>query len=221
MYQHPFPYEIIYSNRKTLAIQITSDSRVRVRAPRQMSRAEIESFLTEKESWVLKHLRNMTQTGTSASDPASAPLSDSERRRYIHMAREIFTRQVCFYADRMNVSYGRISIREQKTRWGSCSSAGNLNFNWRLIFAPPAVLDYVVVHELAHRKEMNHSAAFYAIVEQVLPDYRSSQKWLRENGHQLWLRKYVLFSDFSGLFRIFHLFSLSSACPNTPSSLNV
>ena len=89
----------------------------------------------------------------------------------------------------MNVSYGRISIREQKTRWGSCSSAGNLNFNWRLIFAPPAVLDYVVVHELAHRKEMNHSAAFYAIVEQVLPDYRSSQKWLRENGHQLWLRK--------------------------------
>lgn len=189
MYQHPFPYEIIYSNRKTLAIQITSDSRVRIRAPRQMSRAEIESFLTEKESWVLKHLRNMTQTGTSASDPASAPLSDSERRRYIHMAREIFTRQVCFYANRMNVSYGRISIREQKTRWGSCSSAGNLNFNWRLIFAPPAVLDYVVVHELAHRKEMNHSAAFYAIVEQVLPDYRSSQKWLRENGHQLWLRK--------------------------------
>ena len=105
------------------------------------------------------------------------------------MASEIFTRQVCFYADRMNVSYGRISIREQKTRWGSCSNAGNLNFNWRLIFAPPAVLDYVVVHELAHRKEMNHSAAFYAIVEQVLPDYRSSQKWLRENGHQLWLRK--------------------------------
>ena len=111
MYQHPFSYEIIYSNRKTLAIQITSDSRVRVRAPRQMSRAEIESFLTEKESWVLKHLRNMPQTDTSASDPASAPLSDSERRRYIHMAREIFTRQVCFYADRMNVSYGRISIR--------------------------------------------------------------------------------------------------------------
>ena len=187
MYQHPFPYEIIYSNRKTLAIQITSDSRVRVRAPRQMSRAEIESFLTEKESWVLKHLRNMTQTGTS--DPASSPLSDSDLLLYIHMAPEIFTRQVCFYANRMNVSYGRISIREQKTRWGSCSSAGNLNFNWRLIFAPPAVLDYVVVHELAHRKEMNHSAAFYAIVEQVLPDYRSSQKLLRENGHQLWLRK--------------------------------
>ena len=186
MYQHPFPYEIIYSNRKTLAIQITSDSRVRVRAPRQMSRAEIESFLTEKESWVLKHLRNMTQTGTSASDPASAPLSDSERRRYIHMAREIFTRQVCFYADRMNVSYGRISIREQKTRWGSCSSKGNLNFNWRLIFAPEEVVDYIVVHELAHRKEMNHSRAFYNVVASVLPDYKVQEKWLKENGEKLW-----------------------------------
>ena len=182
MYQHPFPYEIIYSNRKTLAIQITSDSRVRVRAPRQMSRAEIESFLTEKESWVLKHLRNMPQTDTSASDPASAPLSDSEHRRYIHMAREIFTRQVCFYADRMNVSYGRISIREQKTRWGSCSSEGNLNFHWKLVLMPPEVLDYVVVHELAHRKEMNHSRKFWAEVKNVLPDYEKRRKWLKEFG---------------------------------------
>ena len=75
------------------------------------------------------------------------------------------------------VSYGRISIREQKTRWGSCSSKGNLNFNWRLILAPEEVLDYVVVHELAHRREMNHSKAFYAIVESVLPDIE-----LRGNG---------------------------------------
>ncbi len=189
MYQHPFPYEIIYSNRKTLAIQITADNHVRVRAPRRMPRAEIESFLTEKEQWVLTHLHDTPPPSANASsDPAYAPLTDSERRRYIRLAREIFTRQVRYYADQMHVTYGRISIREQKTRWGSCSSTGNLNFNWRLIFAPPAVLDYVVVHELAHRKEMNHSAAFYAIVEQVLPDYRTSQKWLRENGHLLWKR---------------------------------
>ena len=85
----------------------------------------------------------------------------------------------------MGVTYGRISIREQKTRWGSCSSKGNLNFNWRLIFAPPEVLDYVVVHELAHRKEMNHSKAFYAIVESIMPDYRKWKKWLKENGGTL------------------------------------
>jgi predicted metal-dependent hydrolase len=85
----------------------------------------------------------------------------------------------------MGVTYGRISIREQKTRWGSCSSAGNLNYNWRLIFAPEEIVDYIVVHELAHRLEMNHSKAFYYIVESVLPDYRKAQKWLRENGGSL------------------------------------
>ena len=86
----------------------------------------------------------------------------------------------------MGVTYGRISIREQKTRWGSCSNKGNLNFNWRLILAPEEVLDYVVVHELAHRREMNHSKAFYAVVESMLPDYRRAQKWLRDNGQSLW-----------------------------------
>lgn len=86
----------------------------------------------------------------------------------------------------MGVTYGRISIREQKTRWGSCSSKGNLNFNWRLIFAPEEVVDYIVVHELAHRKEMNHSRAFYDVVASVLPDYKVQEKWLKENGEKLW-----------------------------------
>ena len=104
----------------------------------------------------------------------------------MELAREIFTRKAAYYASVMKVTYGRISIREQKTRWGSCSSKGNLNFNWRLIFAPEEVLDYIVVHELAHRREMNHSQAFYDIVESVLPEYKKEQKWLREHGESLW-----------------------------------
>lgn len=119
----------------------------------------------------------------SSESPA---LTAAERARYIEIARDIFTRKAEYYARIMDVTYGRISIREQKTRWGSCSSQGNLNFNWRLILAPEDVLDYVVVHELAHRKEMNHSKAFYAIVESVLPDYHTSRKWLRDNGDRLW-----------------------------------
>ena len=113
-------------------------------------------------------------------------LSVQERNRYIKIARDIFTQKTAYYASILNVTYGRITIREQKTRWGSCSSEGNLNFNWRLIFAPEEVLDYIVVHELAHRREMNHSQAFYAIVKSILPDYKKSQKWLRDNGRSLW-----------------------------------
>ena len=185
--KHPFDYEVLYSDRKTTAIQITPEGTVRVRAPRRCPKSFIDAFLYEKEDWILKHLSQIQKRTSDRVSPY--PLTQKERTHYIQMARDIFTVKTAYYAKRMHVTYHRISIREQKTRWGSCSSAGNLNFNWRLIFAPPAVLDYVVVHELAHRKEMNHSAAFYAIVEQVLPDYRSSQKWLRENGHQLWLRK--------------------------------
>ena len=80
------------------------------------------------------------------------------------------------------MDYGRIAIKAAKTRWGSCSAQGNLNFHWKLILMPPAILDYVVVHELAHRIEMNHSPRFWTQVERILPDYRERRRWLKENG---------------------------------------
>ena len=173
-----FEYEIIYSRRKTVAIQVTSEGKVVVRAPYRCPRSFIESFVRGKEDWVLKHLEQAQANLEKRRASARPPLSAEERTRYIKIARDIFTRRTEYY--------GRISIREQKTRWGSCSSKGNLNFNWRLILAPEEVLDYVVVHELAHRREMNHSKAFYAIVESVLPDYRKAQKRLKDNGQSLW-----------------------------------
>ena len=181
-----FDYEIIYSSRKTLALQITPEGRVIVRAPRRCSRSYIDSFVREKAQWVERHLKKLREQTEMRDNPAHPPLSDKDRARYIAIARDIFTRKTEYYARIMGISYGRIAIREQKTRWGSCSSKGNLNFNWRLILAPEEVLDYVVVHELAHRREMNHSRAFYAVVESVLPDYRRARKWLKENGHTLW-----------------------------------
>ena len=98
---------------------------------------------------------------------------------------KIFPERVEHYARLMGISYGRITIREQKTRWGSCSGKGNLNFNWKLTLMPMEILDYVVVHELAHRKEMNHSRKFWKIVEQVLPDYQERRKRLRELADSL------------------------------------
>jgi predicted metal-dependent hydrolase len=94
---------------------------------------------------------------------------------------------VQYFAPLVGVDYRRITIRSQKTRWGSCSSSGNLNFNCLLLLAPPEVLDYVVVHELCHRKEMNHAPRFWAEVGRVLPDYKKRNKWLKENGSRLML----------------------------------
>ncbi len=100
-------------------------------------------------------------------------------------ARQIFNRKAACYSRIMGVTYNRITVKEQKTRWGSCSSKHNLNFNWRLLLAPDEIQDYVIVHELAHLKEMNHSKNFYAVIESVLPDYKSRQLWLRKNGYLL------------------------------------
>lgn len=105
---------------------------------------------------------------------------DPCRRQNRELARRKITGRVEYFAPLVGVDYNRIFIKEQKTRWGSCSSLGNLNFNWKLILLDELLLDYVVVHELAHRKQMNHSPAFWAEVERVLPDYRERRKRLRE-----------------------------------------
>ncbi|WP_167956433.1 M48 family metallopeptidase [Anaerosporobacter faecicola] len=101
---------------------------------------------------------------------------------YKKNAKSIIPFRVEQVAKVMQLTYGRITIRSQKSRWGSCSSEGNLNFNWHLIMMPPAILDYVIIHELAHRVEMNHSKQFWAIVEQACPDYKQRRLWLKEHG---------------------------------------
>ena len=112
-------------------------------------------------------------------------LTDEQLQVLARQARQTIPERVAHFAPLVGVTYGRITIRSQHTLWGSCSSKGNLNFNCLLMLTPPEVLDYVVVHELCHRKEMNHSARFWAEVEHVLPDYEIQRKWLRENGTAL------------------------------------
>ena len=108
--------------------------------------------------------------------------TERQEKMFREQARLVCTRQAAYYSKIMGVTFGRIAIKNTKTRWGSCSSLGNLNFHWKLVLMPPAILDYVVVHELAHRKEMNHSPCFWAEVEKVLPDYRERRKWLKDHG---------------------------------------
>lgn len=140
-----------------------------------MSRVKAEQFIEERRDWILKN-----QKALKEKQDQKMVITQEMRKAGVEKAMEIFPKRVEYYARLMGISYGRITIREQKTRWGSCSGRGNLNFNWKLTLMPPEILDYVVVHELAHRKEMNHSKDFWKIVEQVLPDYQKRRKRLKE-----------------------------------------
>ena len=173
-------YELIRSNRKSLAMQVKADGSVIVRAPLRIAERRIEIFVADHWEWVEKQKQRISRQRENARR-----ITGEERQEGFQKAKEIIPRRTAYFAARMGVSYGRITIREQKTRWGSCSSKKNLNFNWKLLLAPPEVLDYVVVHELCHLKQMNHSRAFWAEVAAILPDYKERKKWLREHGADL------------------------------------
>jgi len=177
---------LIRSNRKTISLEITPSGQVLVRAPRHMSEVEIRKFIEKKSSWLVKHLQKQQEAMTLLQ--AEGRFTEEEIEKLPKLAKQIIPKKVAYYARLMGVTYGRISIRNQKTRWGSCSREGNLNFNCLLMMAPPEVLDYVVVHELSHRLEMNHSSKFWVQVEKMLPDYRKPRKWLKEHGSRLMLR---------------------------------
>ena len=178
--------KVIRSGRRTVAIEINQDLQVIVRAPMGMRQAEIQAFVESRTDWITTHLEKMRSRKQSAEGQREHPaMSAEELQELADQARRVIPERVAYYARIVGVTYGRITIRNQKTRWGSCSSKGNLNFNCRLMKAPASVLDYVIVHELCHRLEMNHSPRFWALVEQVMPDYRVHRKWLREHGSSL------------------------------------
>ena len=176
---------IIYSTRKSISIEVKPDG-ILVRAPKRMSRRAIYGFLEEKRSWIETHMEKMQKQKSQVEQLPS--LNMDEIQKLADQARTVIPEKVERYAALIGVTYGRITIRNQRSRWGSCSSKGNLNFNCLLMLFPDDVIDYVVVHELCHRKHMNHSSAFYAEVERVFPEYRRCQKWLKEYGG-MYLRK--------------------------------
>ena len=176
---------VIRSNRRTIAIQVNPDLTVTVRAPRRATQREIDRILREKQPWIQKHMEQMKEKRAQYDAMEMDGLTDAECRQLKQKAQAYIPERVEYFSNIMGVDYGRITIRKQKTRWGSCSGKGNLNFNCLLMLAPPEVIDYVVIHELCHRKEMNHSRAFWREVEKVMPDYKKSVLWLKNQGSML------------------------------------
>ena len=176
-------FELIRSDRRTCQIQVKSDGSVVVRAPLRMSERDIMKFVSEKAEWIERAQEKAANARERVGDVT--PLTDRDIDELADKALEYIPKRVEHYASFLDVEYGRITVRNQRTRWGSCSGKKNLNFNCLLMLTPTEVIDYVVVHELCHLKEMNHSKDFWAEVERVLPDYRERRLWLKRNGGAL------------------------------------
>ena len=169
------PCEVVRSSRKTIAIQITAEGRLVLRIPRRASVQAAMRFAEEHRDWIEVHYKEAVERQRNRKTYGA-----EEIRNFTEKLRPVLMHRVALYAACMGVTYGKITIRNQKTRWGSCSAAGNLNFNWRLALLPEDLMNYVIVHELAHRLEMNHSARFWTQVENILPDWRERRRRLRE-----------------------------------------
>lgn len=172
--------EIRRSRRRTMSLEVTPNGCVLLRAPYGMPEAEIRRFVAQKADWIQKHVDKAMERNRQLS--RLRKLTPDDLQVLADQALEILPKKVAYYARIMGVTYGRITIRNQRSLWGSCSAKGNLNFNCLLMLTPEAVQDYVVVHELSHRREMNHSERFWRQVEAILPDYREARKWLKEQG---------------------------------------
>lgn len=166
-------YEIIYTNRKTLALCV-KDGKLIVRAPIGAPKEKIDEALSAHTEWIEKHVERQ-----QARIERTENLSEADIRALKKIAKEILPLKVAYYAAKMGAKYGRITITGAKGRFGSCSSEGDLSFSYRLMCYPDEAVDYVVVHELAHTFEMNHSSRFYAIIEKQLPDYKERKKLLK------------------------------------------
>lgn len=181
--------EIVRSKRKTLALEVKPGGRIIVRAPLFVTNSEIMRFVNSHKRWITHHILLIEAAEEKAKNTADIkPLTDEEIRELAKKARDYIPKRVEYYAQILGVRYGRITIRNQKTRWGSCSSRGNLNFNCLLMLTPEEVIDSVVVHELCHRLEMNHSRRFYEHVLKAFPDYKKWDKWLKTNGNAIMRR---------------------------------
>jgi predicted metal-dependent hydrolase len=172
------PYKIRRNSRaKRMSISISPDGQVTATAPHRVKEESIHSFVDSHKEWIKKHLLKIEKKVGKIQNKDLTIHSKIHYKKHKESAREIITERVEELSQKFGFTYKRIAIRNPKGRWGSCSQKGNLNFNYKLMFCKPEVMDYVIIHELCHLKELNHSARFWFLVKSFCPDYK---KWERE-----------------------------------------
>jgi predicted metal-dependent hydrolase len=155
-------------------LAVIADGTLRVSSALSVSRSALERLILSKEDWIESVLSSRKERPCRR-----LPAAREDYLRSREAAREAIAARLAFFAPVLGVSPGRVSIRNQRSRWGSCSRRGNLNFSFKLLFLPPELADYVVVHELCHLREPNHSPAFWALLASVLPDCQERRRALR------------------------------------------
>lgn len=175
--------EVRRSKRKSAAIKITADMQIVVFVPLYVSDNEIERMVISKSKWIDEHMLKVQSTIDERSKLEK--ITFEQVKELADQAVEYIPKRVKFYAEKENFVYNKITIKNLVSRWGSCSTKGNLNFNCLLMLTPDYVIDYIVVHELCHLREMNHSEKFWAEVEKIMPDYQRAELWLKQNGGNL------------------------------------
>ena len=169
-----------------MSLELAPGGELTVRAPWRAAEAEVREFVLAKRRWIEKHRAELRSRAREAA--AAGKLTDADIAQLKELARVAIPPRVAHYAALMGVRPGAIAIRCQKTRWGSCSSRRTLSFNCLLMLTPPEVMDSVIVHELAHLKEMNHSPRFYAVVRKYYPEYDLHHGWLKAHGSAILAR---------------------------------
>lgn len=170
---------VVRSARKTIGLQVCENGDAVLRIPNQLSADALQKFLDSEHAWIWKKVEQMQMRMEQRQETGAVPVGELSRDELEKIKKKIESR-VNAYKKAMGVTIGWITIRNQKTRWGSCSSKGNLNFNYQLYYLPDELLDYVVIHELAHRRYMDHSKEFWAEVEKYCPGYRERRQQLKK-----------------------------------------
>ncbi len=179
--QKAYNYTLVRTSRKTIGLTV-KDGEVIVRGPKWLTRSQADAFVYQHADWIDRQVKK--QEKERAARGRQRKLTEVELTELKKQAKDVIPARAQMYAGKIGVHYNRISIRAQHTRWGSCSAKGNLNFNCLLLLMPKEAMDSVIVHELCHLKEMNHSARFYALVRKAYPNYDKWNKWIKKNGGQ-------------------------------------
>lgn len=171
-------YSIKYSNRKTLALTVDDDNNIKVRAPYRTSGGEIRRFVIGNRDWIEKRTLDNKKRSKVLISFLSQGHNLEKRKEH---AFEVISSKVEKLAKTIDVRYKKFRLSNARKRWGSCSTKGTVSINWKLVFAPKEVLEYVVIHELIHLKHMNHSKDFWRELERHVPKHKEKRAWLKKN----------------------------------------